>query len=232
MTQYQAIFFDLDGTLLFSEPDVWPLYAQWAQACGLIVKPDAVHQAERFAHHYFAGANYQEDYVRYGDGFRLHYLKRCLQAMECEGDLDGVAQIFWQRLRALPRRRVVPLEARALLAQLQAQGYVLGLVTNRRADEMPEVFAALELASYFTVVVNSSEVPAPKPDRAMFELALARAGCDASVVMHIGDNPYADVAGARKAGIQPVLFDPKGLFPEMTCLTIRVWSQLAQYLAA
>jgi HAD superfamily hydrolase (TIGR01549 family) len=231
MTTYQAIFFDLDGTLLFTEPEVWSLYPQWARECGLQVSSTAAHQVERFAHRYFASNAYTDDYARYGEsGFRLHYLKRCLQAMECVGDVDAATPYVWQRFREVPRRRVVPTETRALLARLHTRGYRLGLVTNRRADEMPEVFEPLDLAPYFTVIVTSSDAPMPKPDRAMFDLALARMGCAAAAAVHVGDNPYADVAGACNTGIRPILFDPKGLFPEVTCLTIQTLSQLGQHL--
>jgi FMN phosphatase YigB (HAD superfamily) len=38
--------------------------------------------------------------------------------------------------------------------------------------------------------------------------------------LYIGDNYFADVVGARRAGLRPVLYDPKGLFHEPGCPVI------------
>jgi ribonucleotide monophosphatase NagD (HAD superfamily) len=42
----------------------------------------------------------------------------------------------------------------------------------------------------------------------------------------VGDNYYADVVGARQAGLEPVLLDVNGLFAEPDCLVIQAHSQL------
>jgi len=57
-------------------------------------------------------------------------------------------------------------------------------------------------------VVTSAEAGAPKPDPAVFELALQRLGVAAPVrAVHVGDDP-ADEAGARAAGLR---FEPAPL---------------------
>jgi FMN phosphatase YigB (HAD superfamily) len=38
--------------------------------------------------------------------------------------------------------------------------------------------------------------------------------------VYIGDNYFADVVGARNAGIEPILIDPVNLFPEANCTVI------------
>ena len=38
--------------------------------------------------------------------------------------------------------------------------------------------------------------------------------------VYVGDNYYADVVGARRAGLQPVLYDPHLIFPDADCITI------------
>jgi predicted HAD superfamily phosphohydrolase YqeG len=42
----------------------------------------------------------------------------------------------------------------------------------------------------------------------------------------VGDNYFADVVGARNAGIQPILIDPVNLFPEADCVVIDTISDL------
>jgi HAD superfamily hydrolase (TIGR01493 family) len=50
-------------------------------------------------------------------------------------------------------------------------------------------------------VVTSAEAGAPKPDPAIFRLALARLGVAPDRALHVGDSP-ADEEGARAAGMQ------------------------------
>jgi putative hydrolase of the HAD superfamily len=85
------------------------------------------------------------------------------------------------------------------------------------------------LEQYFAFTVTSTDAGIPKPGRAIFDLALGRAGCLPSEALHVGDNFYADIAGAKDAGIKPVLIDLKGIFPEADCLVIRTLPELLQY---
>ncbi len=59
-------------------------------------------------------------------------------------------------------------------------------------------------------MLDSHLVGAAKPDPAIFTLALDGLGLDAEQVVHIGDTRFADVAGARAAGIRPLHVDPYG----------------------
>jgi FMN phosphatase YigB (HAD superfamily) len=42
----------------------------------------------------------------------------------------------------------------------------------------------------------------------------------------VGDNYFADVVGARRAGLTPVLFDPDEIFPEADCIVIKSFDEL------
>jgi putative hydrolase of the HAD superfamily len=57
-------------------------------------------------------------------------------------------------------------------------------------------------------VLDSTVVGVAKPDPKIFEIALDRIGVGADRAIHVGDTPAADIAGARAAGIRPVLVDP------------------------
>ena len=60
-------------------------------------------------------------------------------------------------------------------------------------------------------VLDSALVGIRKPDPRIFALALSEAGVPADRAVHAGDSVWADVEGARAAGITPVHFDPHGL---------------------
>ena len=56
-------------------------------------------------------------------------------------------------------------------------------------------------------MVTSSELPAGKPDPRAFTALCQQLGTTAGSVVFVGDDPVADVAGARGAGLQAVLLD-------------------------
>ncbi len=50
--------------------------------------------------------------------------------------------------------------------------------------------------------------------------ALGLAGSPPGKALYVGDNYYADVLGAQRAGIRPILVDPQGVFPDAECPVI------------
>jgi putative hydrolase of the HAD superfamily len=66
------------------------------------------------------------------------------------------------------------------------------------------------LAEYFAGHVTAREAGAAKPDARIFALLLARAGVSAAEVLHVGDDPLADVVGARSAGIRAIWLNRAG----------------------
>ena len=57
-------------------------------------------------------------------------------------------------------------------------------------------------------VIVSDVVGVEKPDPAIFRIALATIGVEASNAVHVGDSVRFDVDGARNAGVEPMHFDP------------------------
>jgi FMN phosphatase YigB (HAD superfamily) len=54
----------------------------------------------------------------------------------------------------------------------------------------------------------------------------------AQEVIYVGDNYYADVVGARSAGLKPVLYDPLGIFLNPDCTTIKSFDELNSVIKA
>src|SRR3954468_12714643 len=73
-----------------------------------------------------------------------------------------------------------------------------------------DVLGGLGLLPLLDAIVTSAEVGAAKPDPAIFEAALAAAGCSAAEAVHVGDSIDHDVASARAAGIRPLLLARDG----------------------
>jgi HAD superfamily hydrolase (TIGR01493 family) len=78
------------------------------------------------------------------------------------------------------------------------RGYGLALAVVSNWDEtLPERMAAYDVDA----VVSSAEAGAPKPDPAIFRLALERLGVRPERALHVGDSA-ADEEGARAAGMR------------------------------
>jgi putative hydrolase of the HAD superfamily len=91
---------------------------------------------------------------------------------------------------------------------LDERGYRIGLISN--TGRTPGVAMRRLLADYglldrFAVTIFSNEEGVLKPRREMFDRAAARLGVPNAAVVHVGDNPIADVAGAKAAGMRTVL---------------------------
>jgi putative hydrolase of the HAD superfamily len=83
---------------------------------------------------------------------------------------------------------------------LRARGLELAVVSNWDIG-LTEQLERLEVASLFTAVVTTAEAGAPKPEPAVFSLALERLSVGAARALHVGDEP-GDEEGARAAGMR------------------------------
>ena len=77
------------------------------------------------------------------------------------------------------------------------------IITNNGLPYMERALARNELKA--AGVVSADSVRAYKPHREIFDEALRLSGCMPDEVVHIGDSYDTDAAGARGAGIRPVL---------------------------
>jgi HAD superfamily hydrolase (TIGR01549 family) len=114
----------------------------------------------------------------------------------------------------------VPGDVHEMLRELKDSGFTLGVVSNRTFSFLEEL-SALSLDSYFDCAIAAGEVNAWKPEPEIFRHALRHIGIEGREALYVGDNYYADVVGAQRAGLRPVLLDPDGLFPEAACQVIQ-----------
>lgn len=79
-------------------------------------------------------------------------------------------------------------------------------VTNGNAN-----LQAIGIRELFTDVVSAVDVGAPKPEPAIFDEAVRRAGARHEQTLHVGDHPECDIEGARKAGLRTAWMNRAGL---------------------
>ena len=127
-------------------------------------------------------------------------------------------------LLAALRFRPYP-EVPGVLRALREAGTRLVVVSNWDVS-LHDALADTGLGALVDGAVSSAEAGAAKPEPAIFERALALAGVPARDAVHVGDSVEHDVAGARAAGIEPLLVLRGGGEPPPGVEAIRSLSSL------
>lgn len=89
-------------------------------------------------------------------------------------------------------------EVPAALQRLRPR-YRLGALSNGNAD-----IARVGLAPLFSFAISASQFGCAKPHPSTFRAAAAAAGVTPAELVHVGDDPHSDVAGARALGVPAV----------------------------
>ena len=88
--------------------------------------------------------------------------------------------------------------------------YHLHLITNGFQEVQHTKLSGSGLEPYFETLTVSEEVGVKKPNPEIFLYALRKANASPAESLMIGDEMAVDIDGARDAGIDTILFNPKG----------------------
>lgn len=206
----RAVFFDLDNTLF----DHWfsareGLVALLAEA-GRKNSPRLQHawldREREFFNHYLAGRMSFRDQRR----ARMDaFLRDAGVAVPGAGEtLDELFATYARASRCAWRS--FP-DAVPALGRLRDAGLAIAVVTNGNHRQQVEKLDAVGIATLVDRVFSSEETGHAKPAPEAFWRPCAELGLYPADVLHVGDDPAADVDGARRAGLQSVLLDRAGV---------------------
>ena len=118
----------------------------------------------------------------------------------------ALASLYWDTLigQAQPEPGLIP-----LLQALRSRGLITGFGTNMTAMIQFKKLDRLGLWPYTDVLVTSEEVGTEKPDRRVFDWCARKASLSNEECIFIGDTWAHDVDGARKAGMEGILYQGK-----------------------
>jgi putative hydrolase of the HAD superfamily len=229
-----AVLFDLDGTLRHNQPNGYLAFVEYLAELGHVLTPEQVREGHRWTHYYWSvSPEMRQDLEAFGGespAFWVRHTERQLEAIGLAAEAPALAlqlgALFDERY--LPNHHI-PDDAIPTLRRLHELGYVVGLVSNRR-DPLEGLLAELGLADFFVFTLAAGQANSWKPDPGIFQQALELAGCAPEATVYVGDNYYADVEGARAAGLRPVLIDPHGIFPDPGCPIIQTLRELEDVL--
>jgi putative hydrolase of the HAD superfamily len=205
--RYDTVFLDVDGTLLWVDLDVEGYVrdlAPYSSNGGLTVEKATGPLRESVRRHI-------KENIKHRTEESLAGFKR-RNAEVTAGDLGIAAPA--EVLTEVAERRIsfnpYP-EAEGLLAELKNLGLGLYVVSNW--DVLLEsVLSDLGWTGYFDGIVVSAVVGSEKPDGGIFDEALRVSGNlgRRDRVVHVGNDPVADVEGAAACGIDTVFVDRGG----------------------
>jgi FMN hydrolase / 5-amino-6-(5-phospho-D-ribitylamino)uracil phosphatase len=95
-------------------------------------------------------------------------------------------------------------DVRPALARL-AQRFPLYALSNGNAD-----VRRVGLGDLFAGAIGAEAAGAAKPDPRIFQALLARAALAPPAVLHVGDDPHSDIAGARRVGMRTAWVNRRG----------------------
>ena len=101
-------------------------------------------------------------------------------------------------------------DAITTLNDLRNAGIGVGIITNGIERVQSGKIRYLELSQHVDHITISAQARAHKPHPEVFHLALERANTDASKAWQVGDHATNDVAGAIRAGMGGIFYDPAG----------------------
>jgi putative hydrolase of the HAD superfamily len=191
----------------------------------------AYRKALHFTFQYWASSSeLREDLDMYGEfteAFWLHYMKRKLWAVGMsEGQSAELAEQVQAEFDELYKpETLVGTDVKPTLKALRGKGYKMGLVSNR-SKSIDDEIKKLGFDTYLDFFFASGDVQIWKPDPGIFEHALFLAESTPKTTAYIGDNYYTDIIGAKNAGLHPILYDPRNIFPDVDCQVISNISDL------
>jgi HAD superfamily hydrolase (TIGR01509 family) len=200
--QLTTIFFDAGGTIVFPDP---ALTLAALAKLHLFPIEQQLQAAERDAKRQFDAGRARHASVD-GRYWELYYLSLFRELgiadnVELRATLVAAARSGknWRRMRS---------QTREVLERLKGR-YRIGLISN---SDVHRLFELLKLDDCFASFTDSRHCGFEKPDRRIFECALAELGATPEESLYVGDIYSIDFIGAQSAGMSAVLFDIAGAY--------------------
>lgn len=205
---YRGIFFDAGNTLLRVHPSLGVVYSEAARLYGLELEPEAIEAAFRDIWGRTAplvdNEGHRLSYDKERDWWR--FLVR--EVFNSLGTIDRFDDFFnylfirfaqsdcWRLYEDVPE----------VLDLLKSTGVKLAIISNWDS-RLPALCDELGISRYFDAVVVSALVGYEKPHPEIFRIALNQTGLTPAETLYVGDDPFLDYQGARKAGMSSLHLD-------------------------
>lgn len=225
----RAIFWDFDGTLTNGEPS-------WRSCMVMALGPLAERYdvtEEKLRPFLKSGFPWHPDgdSSLTGEDFWLVLLDKFSAAFEALGVPKVEARNAALEVRNIVQDATlyhVQPDAAATLAVCAFKGYKNYILTNN-FPEWENLLIQLGLRQFFPGIINSGVAGACKPDERIFRIA-ERIANFPSLIWMVGDNPIADILGAKNAGWHAAHITKPGTKSSGADVTVTSLSELLKFL--
>lgn len=204
----RGLSLDAFGTILELQPPALPLVAELRDGWGIEVGEAEMWRAFAAEMTYYRTHHLEGRDAESLAGLRLRSAAVLLENLP-EAARDGLtaADLVPAMMRSIRFRPFA--DVTDALRRLRSRGMPVVVVSNWDIS-LHDFIADSGLGPLVDQVVSSAEVGVAKPAPEPFQRGLELLGLAPSEVVHVGDDPDHDVAGARAAGLAPVLIRRSG----------------------
>ena len=202
MPTIRALSLDLDDTLW----PIWPVIERAEGALHGYLERHCPRTAAAYPLHTMRALREQvaREHPHLAHDFTRQRLICLERALSASGEDTAHAQPAFEALYVERNRVEFFADALPALDRLGASR-PLAALTNGNAD-----LGRIGIADRFAAIVTARELGVAKPERAIFEHTARRLGLSPADVLHIGDDPELDVAGAAGAGMPSCWINRRG----------------------
>lgn len=184
LQEFQVYLFDMDGTLVNSEPLKGQALALACQDYGSVVDFNIYKEVMGeswpvVTGHFFKHANISPELAEFNTLFRAHYERLLSENLELNRG------------------------AKAYIEHLNASGKQCAVVSSAATWMVENILNALDLKEAFKVVITQEHVTKHKPDPEAFNLALSKLGVTPEQAI-IFEDSHAGVLAGRASGCNVV----------------------------
>lgn len=217
MTGLKHISFDLWYTIIRSDPDYKPKRNQlFATMFGITRSMDEINTAFKYFDVLINVIN--EKTGGQASFYEIYYYLlanlgvdiRQVEPAQLDAYYTATEVLFFEH----PPTLMDP-ETPALFRELRDMGYTISLLSNTaftRGSTLRQLMPAWGIEPHFDFQLYSDEEGTSKPARQFYQLMFDKVNAlypaTKEQILHVGDNPIADVGGAQQFGIRTLLLPP------------------------
>ncbi|MEC7510148.1 MAG: phosphoglycolate phosphatase [Pseudomonadota bacterium] len=191
MQEINTFFFDLDGTLVDSVPDLATALNQTLNDYQL-----PTYNEQTIRHWVGNGARVLVERGLSGNAeIRHHYTSN---------EIDAALEKFLFYYRTLETKSTVLYDGVfATLHALKEQGFTLALITNKPSEFIEPILSSFSIFSLFSLTIGGDSLPEKKPSSLPLLHACEKLGVSPSQCVMVGDSKN-DIVAAKAANIKSI----------------------------
>lgn len=198
MSNYKAVLFDLDDTLLNRNKAIDKMFS--------IVLDKCYENAEFSAKHEMLFKFWEYDKRSYGDSDKVKVIVSFFDEFPPIFRLQhSIIQEFWND--NFPLCFSISQNTLDIINTIKKYAKI-AIITNGSIQRQKAKINNTNLNSYFDTIIISEEVGFCKPDKRIFELALKKLSVQPEEALFVGDDIEKDIGGCQNSNIKGIWFNP------------------------